>query len=177
MDSPRRGSLCPNSEPLTGATVTGGGRPESDIDTPVNIGNRPYRDNGEGVAATPLPYPLESYADGIPFGRRSMVGRRIHLRKSFTKSAGLLPLPLRGGEGWGGAGVRGRSTSTPSRPRRCGSFRASRRAGRFHGEPRPPNLVAHGDPERQEGRLRLRLRLRLRPAGGALLLILILLVI
>jgi hypothetical protein len=38
--------------------VRGGGRPESETDTPVNIGNGPYRDNGEGVAATPLPYPL-----------------------------------------------------------------------------------------------------------------------
>jgi len=34
------------------------GRPESESYTPVNIGNGPYRDNGEGVAATPLPYPL-----------------------------------------------------------------------------------------------------------------------
>ena len=34
------------------------GRPESETDTPVNIGNGPYRDNGEGVAARPLPYPL-----------------------------------------------------------------------------------------------------------------------
>ena len=38
--------------------AAGGGRPESEIDTPVNIGNGPYRDNGEGVAAMPLPYPL-----------------------------------------------------------------------------------------------------------------------
>jgi hypothetical protein len=29
-----------------------------EIDTPVNIENGLYRDNGEGVAATPLPYPL-----------------------------------------------------------------------------------------------------------------------
>ena len=41
--------------------IAGGGRPESEIDTPVNIGNRPYRDNGEGVAPTPLPYPLEAF--------------------------------------------------------------------------------------------------------------------
>src|SRR5208283_1579326 len=34
------------------------GRPELESYTPVNIGNGPYRDNGEGVAATPLPYPL-----------------------------------------------------------------------------------------------------------------------
>lgn len=41
-----------------GANVTRRGRPESEIDTPVNIENGLYRDNGEGVAATPLPYPL-----------------------------------------------------------------------------------------------------------------------
>src|SRR5437867_13352595 len=60
------GSLCPKSEPATRVTVAGGGRPESEIDTPVNIGNGLYRDNGEGVAATPLPYPLESW----PVGQR-----------------------------------------------------------------------------------------------------------
>src|SRR6266545_5334849 len=42
-----------------GISVASGGRPESETDTPANIGNGPYRDNGEGVAATPLPYPLE----------------------------------------------------------------------------------------------------------------------
>jgi hypothetical protein len=41
--------------------VAGGGRPELEINTPVNIGNGPYCDNGEGVAATPLPYPLERW--------------------------------------------------------------------------------------------------------------------
>ena len=41
-----------------GDAIAGGGRPESETDTPVNIGNGPYRDNGEGVAARPLPYPL-----------------------------------------------------------------------------------------------------------------------
>ena len=41
--------------------VAGWGRPELEIYTPVNIGNGPYRDNGEGVAATPLPYPLEAF--------------------------------------------------------------------------------------------------------------------
>ena len=40
--------------------IAGGGRPELESYTPVNIGNGPYRDNGEGVAATPLPYPLWS---------------------------------------------------------------------------------------------------------------------
>ena len=34
------------------------GSPGVETYTPVNIGNRPYRDNGEGVAARPLPYPL-----------------------------------------------------------------------------------------------------------------------
>ena len=46
-----------------GGTVTRRGRPESETDTPVNIGNGPYRDNGEGVAETPLPYPLETSPD------------------------------------------------------------------------------------------------------------------
>jgi len=46
--------------------VAGGGRPELEIYTPVNIGNRPYRDNGEGVAPTPLPYPLEWLARAVP---------------------------------------------------------------------------------------------------------------
>jgi DNA repair photolyase len=41
-----------------GDAIASGGRPESETDTPVNIGNGPYRDNGEGVAARPLPYPL-----------------------------------------------------------------------------------------------------------------------
>ena len=41
-----------------GANVIRRGRPESETDTPVNIENGLYRDNGEGVAATPLPYPL-----------------------------------------------------------------------------------------------------------------------
>jgi hypothetical protein len=57
-DSPPGGSLCPKSEPATGDAVVGRGRPEMEIDTPVNIENGLYRDNGEGVAATPLPYPL-----------------------------------------------------------------------------------------------------------------------
>ena len=38
--------------------VAGRGRPERESRTPVNMGNEPHRDNGEGVAATPLPYPL-----------------------------------------------------------------------------------------------------------------------
>ncbi|MGH7868019.1 MAG: hypothetical protein ACREP9_10430, partial [Candidatus Dormibacteraceae bacterium] len=42
-----------------GGTVGGRGRPEREIRTPVNMGNGPHRDNGEGVAATPLPYPLK----------------------------------------------------------------------------------------------------------------------
>ena len=41
-----------------GDALASGGRPESETDTPANIGNGPYRDNGEGVAARPLPYPL-----------------------------------------------------------------------------------------------------------------------
>jgi hypothetical protein len=41
-----------------GAAIAGGGRPESETDTPVNIENGLYCDNGEGVASRPLPYPL-----------------------------------------------------------------------------------------------------------------------
>ena len=41
--------------------LAGWGRPELESYTPVNIGNRPYRDNGEGVAPTPLPYPLTGF--------------------------------------------------------------------------------------------------------------------
>ena len=55
---PPGGSLCPTSESAAQVSDAEGGRPESETDTPVNIGNGPYRDNGEGVAATPLPYPL-----------------------------------------------------------------------------------------------------------------------
>ena len=33
------------------------GRPVPERGTPVNMENRLHRDNGEGVAATPLPYP------------------------------------------------------------------------------------------------------------------------
>jgi hypothetical protein len=48
-----------------GDAIASGGRPESETDTPVNIGNGPYCDNGEGVAARPLPYPLND-AVGVP---------------------------------------------------------------------------------------------------------------
>jgi hypothetical protein len=41
-----------------GDAIASGGRPESETDTPVNIGNGPYRDNGDGVAAATPPYPL-----------------------------------------------------------------------------------------------------------------------
>src|SRR6266571_997863 len=50
-------SVPNRSEP--GRLPARGGRPESETDTPVNIENGLYRDNGEGVAATPLPYPLD----------------------------------------------------------------------------------------------------------------------
>ncbi len=32
-------------------------RPVPETGTPVNMGNQPHRDNGDGVAAMPLPYP------------------------------------------------------------------------------------------------------------------------
>ena len=34
------------------------GRPVTERVTLVNMGNQPHRDNGEGLAATPAPYPL-----------------------------------------------------------------------------------------------------------------------
>ena len=43
-----------------GEALASGGRPESETDTSVNIGNGPYRDNGEGVAATPPPLATEA---------------------------------------------------------------------------------------------------------------------
>jgi len=46
---------APESGPAMGDAIASGGRPESETDTPANTGNGPYRDNGEGVAATPLP--------------------------------------------------------------------------------------------------------------------------
>jgi len=52
------GSLCPKAERWTKENVGRGGRPEPKIRTPVNMENGLHCDNGEGVAATPLPYPL-----------------------------------------------------------------------------------------------------------------------
>src|SRR5438445_23118 len=49
-----------------------GGRPERARRTPVNMGNQPHRDNGEGVASRPLPYPLSSgHAPNLPFQEMS----------------------------------------------------------------------------------------------------------
>ena len=62
------GSLCPNSERAR-RSLTRGGRPESESDTPVNIENRLYRDNGEGVARrfriTPLQPRTAPRAEGV----------------------------------------------------------------------------------------------------------------
>src|SRR5207249_7621439 len=44
---------------LSAVTLTHRGRPEPESGTPVNMENRLHRDNGEGVAATPPPYPLD----------------------------------------------------------------------------------------------------------------------
>ena len=46
----------PTERTLAAANVCGG-RPEPERGTPVNMENELHRDNGEGVAATPLPYP------------------------------------------------------------------------------------------------------------------------
>ena len=55
----RRGAYSPETEPTAGAAAVGWGRPERESRTPVNMGNQPHRDNGEGVVVRPLPYPLE----------------------------------------------------------------------------------------------------------------------
>jgi len=52
-----------------------GGRPELESDTPVNIGNGPYRDNGEGVAATPLSYPPEPQSVSGPDEHHQHIAR------------------------------------------------------------------------------------------------------
>lgn len=62
---PKNARLIPRREGFTLSIIRGveaagyrlsGGRPERATRTPVNIGNRPYRDNGEGVGfPTPLP--------------------------------------------------------------------------------------------------------------------------
>src|SRR5438477_4948744 len=43
---------------LSAVTHSHRGRPEPESGTPVNMENRLHCDNGEGVAATPPPYPL-----------------------------------------------------------------------------------------------------------------------
>ena len=48
--TPMGGSLCPTAERVSRVLGARRGRPERAIRTPVNIGNGPYRDNGEGVA-------------------------------------------------------------------------------------------------------------------------------
>ena len=55
MDSPRSVHIGVRSV----VTLLHRGRPEPESGTPVNMENRLHRDNGEGVAATPPPYPLE----------------------------------------------------------------------------------------------------------------------
>ena len=57
-DSPREGFTLSQSGASPAGAPARGGRPELENYTPVNIGNGLYCDNGEGVAATPLPYPL-----------------------------------------------------------------------------------------------------------------------
>ncbi len=53
-----RSSLCPETERKAAGAADRRGCPERESRTPVHRGNQPYRDNGEGVAATaatPLP--------------------------------------------------------------------------------------------------------------------------
>ena len=61
-------------------TLSHRGRPEPESGTPVNMENRLHRDNGEGVAATPPPYPLERSAKFIgcvQSGRDCRVARHV----------------------------------------------------------------------------------------------------
>ena len=58
-DSPQVGFTLSKTGASNRGPVAGWGRPEQAICTPVNMENRLHRDNGEGVAATPLPYPLK----------------------------------------------------------------------------------------------------------------------
>ncbi len=56
-----------------------GGRPVTETVTPVNMGNRPHCDNGEGVAsASPLPSRLKEWIFGGQFSR-PLHGLRIRL--------------------------------------------------------------------------------------------------
>ena len=55
-------AMSKNIEPTPRKGPSLWGRPERERRTPGNIGNQPYCDNGEGVAAWPLPYPLKCSA-------------------------------------------------------------------------------------------------------------------
>ena len=66
---PMGGSLCPNGATTSGAGHRGG-RPVPERGTPVNMENRLHRDNGEGVVATPLPYPPRESKDERSCGCR-----------------------------------------------------------------------------------------------------------
>ena len=52
-------SKNPKRTPGKGPTLWG--RPERERRTPENIGDKPYCENGEGVANAPLPYPLVEF--------------------------------------------------------------------------------------------------------------------
>ena len=60
LDSSQDGALSVRQERPAGIAAERWGRPVRESRTPVNMGNRPHCDNGEGEASNPwpLPYPL-----------------------------------------------------------------------------------------------------------------------
>lgn len=58
LDSSQDGALSVRKERPAGVAAERWGRPVRESRTPVNMGNRPHCDNGEGVVTEPLPYPL-----------------------------------------------------------------------------------------------------------------------
>ena len=83
-----------------GDAIASGGRPESETDTPVNIGNGPYRDNGEGVAGAPPPYPLplltalERAVAGPPFYQHAAPDGAATRARGSEKARGFIAIIL-----------------------------------------------------------------------------------
>src|SRR6266550_6517844 len=65
-----------------------GGRPESESNTPVNIEDGLYRDNGERVAATPPSYPLVRRRS---FGWNSRLGPPPYVGGTVPRQAPAKP--------------------------------------------------------------------------------------
>src|SRR5947208_13068350 len=79
-DSPR-GVHSVQNRSESGRRPARGGRPESESNTPVNIEDGLYRDNGERVVATPPSYPLV---------RRRIFGRNSQYVRLLTSAATVL---------------------------------------------------------------------------------------